>query len=481
MNIRLISSGLLAAAALTAQAEVTFPSVVSDNMVLQQQTDARIWGKAKAGSKVKVVTSWDGKKHPYTVTADRDGRWQVKLNTPAATAEPQTITVTDPDGSKTLSNVLIGEVWYCSGQSNMEMPVRGFHRQPVDGSLDVILEADSLRPIRMFTVKKNVSATPLDDCEGQWDLNNPEGVANCSAAGYFFADHLNKQLNVPVGLVIADWGGTRVQPWMSRESVEPLGLVDTSHLDGTVDMKTKGVHGMASVMYNAMVAPITPYSFKGMLWYQGESNSSDPELYDKLMPVFVTDMRKKFDRGDIPFYYVQIAPYAGYGGKEKVGVPKLRLVQARLMKQVPNAGMVVTMDIGTEHNIHPTNKKEVGKRLAYWALAKDYGKNNYAWSGPVYNHMEVEGDKAYLYFDNTGGGVCPLEEWLDGFEVAGEDGVYYPAEAKVEGPRGLLGVRSDKVAVPKKVRYGFRTYFKGTLFDNFGLPASPFITSGELE
>lgn len=465
--------------AMTAHAEIRMPAVMSDNMVLQQQTEARIWGKAAAGKPVKITTSWDNRS--YTATADGEGRWTVNVATPSATAEPQSIRISDPDSSLDINNVLIGEVWYCSGQSNMEMPVRGFDRQPVDGSLDVILSARKERPIRMFTVKKDMSPVPLDDCSGHWDENTPEGVASCSAAGYFFADHINKALdNVPVGLVIADWGGTRVQPWMSREAIEPFGM-DLSHLSPSVDVKALKDVQKPAILYNAMVAPIIRYTVKGILWYQGESNSSDPELYEKLMPAFVKDMRTKFGLGDIPFYYVQVAPYDRYGGNELKGIAKLRIVQSHLMKQLPNCGMVVTLDIGNRSNIHPTNKMDVGKRLAYWALAKDYGKNDFAWSGPIYNHMELEGDKAYLYFDNTGGGVCPLEEELDGFEVAGEDGIYYPATAIVEGPRGLLSVRSDKVHEIKKVRYGHRPYFEATLFDNFGLPASPFVSTGELE
>ncbi len=462
-------------ACVAAAARIQLPAPVSDNMVLQQQSDARLWGRAAAGSEVTISPSWADT--AYTATAGADGKWSAAIPTPEASAIPRSIVISDRDGSVTVGNVLIGEVWYCSGQSNMEMPMRGYNHQPVEGGLDMILSARAERPIRMFTVGKAVSSEPLDTCSGHWGLNVPAEVAECSATAYFFADYLNSILgdDTPVGLIISVWGGTTVQPWLSRPVAQQAGL-DVSGTESPVDRTTPDVLLMPSTLYNAMAAPVLPFTVKGMLWYQGESNCYDPELYERLMPHYVECMRKGFGLGDIPFYYTQIAPYSGY----EQGA-RLRVAQSHLMKQTPNCGMVVTLDIGDSLGIHPVNKRDVGKRLAYWALAKDYGRNDFACSGPIFDHMVTEGQRALLYFTNTGGGVSPLERELEGFEAAGTDGVYHPARAIVECATGTLTVYCDLVDEIKNVRYGNSPYFEATLFDNFGLPASPFVTSGELE
>ena len=462
----------------SASAKIELPTLMSDNMVLQQQTDARLWGKANAGEKVTVKVSWD--KSKYTTTADADGKWSLTVKTPEASREAQTITISGKDSKVSLTDVLIGEVWYCSGQSNMEIPLRGYNHQPINGALDVILTAREDKPIRMFTVEKGVSSTPVDSCGGHWGKHNPKEVADCSATAYFFADYLSEVLgDVPVGVIISVWGGTQVQAWMSRAAAEEAGL-DVSLIDEPVDRSTPDVLLRPSVLYNSMAAPVLPYTVKGMLWYQGENNVYHPDEYERLMPMFVQCMRDGFGLGDIPFYYVQVAPCDTYGEPGK-NLGKLRLVQAKLMEQVKNCGMVVTMDIGDPICIHPRNKKDVGKRLAYWALAKDYGMNDYVCSGPIFDHMVQDGSRALLYFRNTGGAVSPLEEWLDGFEAAGEDGVYHPARAMVELATGTLTVYCDEVKEIKKVRYGYRPYFEASLFDNFGLPATPFVTTGEVE
>lgn len=320
-------------------AKVKLPAVLGDNMVLQQQTSVNLWGKASPSRQVKVITSWNKKK--YVTQADAAGKWKIQVATPSA-GGPFEITFDDGE-TTTLKNILIGEVWFCSGQSNMEMPVKGFHRQPVEGAQDVLVKARKETPIRMFTVKKNPSPVPLDTCTGVWNEHTPEGVAETSAAAYFFARYLNEVLDIPVGLMISDWGGTRVQAWMSEEAVAPF-------RDEVTDSNT-------SSLYNGMIAPITSYTIKGMLWYQGESNSYNPRLYKKLMPAFVAGLRKDFEVGDFPFYYVQIAPFT-YGGVEKKGAPGIREAQLEMMKIVPNCGMVVTMDIGAKTQIHPAKRKK---------------------------------------------------------------------------------------------------------------------------
>lgn len=474
----IILSAIIILATFSAGAAIQLPAVISDNMVLQQQTDARLWGTASPGRMVSVTPSWNDS--TYTTTAASDGRWSLTVPTPAASRKEYTISISDDYTTRLLTGILIGEVWYCSGQSNMEIPMRGYNHQPIDGGLDAILSARDERPIRMFTVEKAVSSVPLTDCGGHWGRHTPGEVAQCSATAYFFADEISRTLgDVPVGLIISVWGGTNVQPWMSRESAASYGL-DTSRLDSPVDRTVPDVLTLPSTLYNAMAAPVLPSTVRGMLWYQGENNCYDPEEYERLMPVFVDCMRKGFGRDDLPFYYVQVAPFGGYGNVEH-NVGKLRVVQSHLMKQRDNCGMAVTLDIGDRDCIHPRNKKDVGKRLAYWALAKDYGKNDFAWSGPIFERMEWDGRRALLYFSATGGGVSPLEVELDGFEAAGEDGVYHPARAIVECETGTLGIYCDEAGEIKKVRYAHDPWFEATLFDNFGLPATPFVTSGELE
>lgn len=478
MSLRFLFLALSTAITSSASALINLPSLIGDNMVLQQQTDARIWGEGAPLSTITITPSWSDE--TVKVQSDRVGKWKAKLATPEASTQPYSITITDKDGSVTISNVLIGEVWYCSGQSNMEMPVRGYKHQPVDGGLDAILSARETTPIRMFTVGKAVSSTPLDTCSGHWGKHTPDEVAECSATAYFFADYLSKALgDTPVGLIISVWGGTTVQPWLSQSAAAKAGL-DISALNMPVDRSTPDVLNMPSTLYNAMVTPVLPFTVKGMLWYQGESNCSDPELYEQQMPKFVKCMRDGFSLGDIPFYYVQIAPHDGYGDLSD-NVARLRLAQSHLMHQSPNCGMAVTLDIGNKYCIHPTDKQTVGKRLAYWALAKDYGKNDYAFSGPIFAHMEWDGKRALVYFSNTGGGVSPLEQSLDGFEAAGDDGIYHPARAIVECETGTLSVYCDEVGEIKAVRYAHSACPTATLFDNYQLPASPFSTTGTLD
>ena len=478
MLSRIIITTLICISATSASAIIKLPSLIGDNMVLQQQSDARLWGEATPQSTVKINPSWTDE--TIEVKANESGQWKASVSTPAATTEPCSITFTDKDGSVSISDVLIGEVWYCSGQSNMEMPVRGYNHQPVDGGLDAILSAREDTPIRMFTVGKAVSSTPLDSCSGHWGKHTPDEVAECSATAYFFADYLSKALgDTPVGLIISVWGGTGVQPWLSKAAATESGL-DVSGLDVAVDRSTPDVLITPATLYNAMAAPVLPFTVKGMLWYQGESNCSDPELYECLMPKFVECMREGFQLGDIPFYYAQIAPHDGYGELSD-NVARLRLAQSHLMQQVPNCGMAVTLDVGNRYCIHPTDKRTVGKRLAYWALANDYGKNNYACSGPVFDRMVWDGKRALLYFNNTGGSVSPLEQTLDGFEAAGDDGIYHPARAIVECETGTLSVYCDEIDEIKAVRYAHSPCPTATLFDNFQLPASPFTTTGTLE
>ena len=342
--------------ALTMQAKVVLPGIFGDNMVLQQQSEAQFWGKAAPGKKVTIRPSWSAK--PVTATAGRDGRWQAAVPTPEA-GGPYTIELSDGE-TLTLRDVLIGEVWLCSGQSNMEMPVRGFFNQPVEGSADAIVRAKAATPIRLCTVNRATARTPQEECTAQWQKHTPEAVAATSATAYYFARYLQEVLDVPVGVIVTCWGGTPVEAWMDRETMGGFKEFDLSFLDG--DGKIDRPQNKPCGLYNAMIAPLVPFTVKGFLWYQGESNRLRPGQYRALMPAFVKMLRERWAQGELPFYYVQIAPYRYENSNEAAGSVLLREAQLRNLGDIPSSGMAVTMDIGDENCIHPaTARIEKGK------------------------------------------------------------------------------------------------------------------------
>lgn len=456
--------------AFSLQAKVVLPAPFSDNMVLQQQSEARFWGTASPGKKVTIRPSWSSQ--AITTTADRDGRWQTSVPTPKA-GGPYTIELSDGE-PLLLRDVLIGEVWLCSGQSNMEMPMRGFNNQPVTGSTEVIVEAKAATPIRICTVKRATARTPQENCSAEWLQNTPEAVAGASATAYYFALNLQKVLDVPVGIIITCWGGTPVEAWMDRETISEFKEFDLSFLDQKEEIDRP--HYRPSMLYNAMIAPLVPYTIRGFLWYQGEANRMNPSQYQQLMPAFVKMLRERWGKEELPFYYVQIAPF-GYGEPDLMGGSALlREAQMRNLKEIPASGMAVTLDIGNKNCIHPGKKAQVGQRLAWLALVNDYGMKGLEPNGPIYESMSVEGNRACLTFRTSTSTLAPLGNELAGFEVAGADRVFHPATAKIEQGKGRLIVYSNEVQEPVAVRYAFRNYAEASLFNTSGIPASSFRT-----
>ena len=448
------------------EAKVTLPSILGDNMVLQQQTEVELWGKARPNAVVTVKTSWNNR--VYKLSSDGKGNWSLKVSTPVA-GGPYKITFNDGE-LLTLQNILIGEVWFCSGQSNMEMPMGGFDRQPVRGTNDLIAKAKPSTPIRMYTTDskdgrwvRQFSKTPQEDCQGEWLENTPVNVSHISAVSYYFACYIQEVLEVPVGIVVSTWGGSKVEAWMSRESIKSFDSIDLSILDN--DAEVKNPTATPCVLYNAKIAPLTHFAVKGFLWYQGESNRDNAGLYQSLMPAFVTDLRAKWGRGELPFYFVQIAPF-NYEGADGTSAARLREVQLQNMKDIPNSGMVTTMDVG-----HP-----VGNRLAYWALAQTYGMKGFGYAPPVYKSMEIQENKIYINFDHAQRGLGPMWTSLKGFEIAGEDKVFHPAFAEIETKTARLAVSSDKVPHPVAVRYAYKNYVEASIFSIHGIPAAPFRT-----
>lgn len=455
---------LLIAASSVIRAEVKLPAIFGDNMVMQQQTDAAIWGTANANSTVRITTSWN--KRSYSARAGSDGKWKVRVKTPAA-GGPYSVTISQGN-TISLRNVMIGEVWVCSGQSNMEMPMKGYRNQPITGSNEFI--ATSSNPdIRLITVPKVTSLTPLDDFKGSWKLCEPENVSEFSATAYFFGLMLNQALDVPVGLINTSWGGTRIEPWISEAGFKNFDWVKLP--DKNVQQE-KLSQQTPTVLYNAMINPIAGYGIRGAIWYQGESNRNEYVQYEKLMPGLALNWRAMWNVGDFPMYYVQIAPF-DYG-PTGANSAFLREAQLKASTAIPNFGMACIMDTGEKNCIHPANKKAAGDRLAYLALAKTYGKKGFACEGPVLKEMKIEGNQVKLTFDNAPNGITSFGKELECFEVAGANKRFYPAQAFITGTG--ITLFSPSVTEPVAVRYAFKDFVIGDLFNIEGIPASSFRT-----
>jgi sialate O-acetylesterase len=444
-------------------AEIKLPAIFGNHMVLQQQTDAAIWGKSTENKTVKVTTSWNNKS--YSAKPDAEGNWKVYVKTPEA-GGPYSITISD--GKRlTLENILIGEVWICSGQSNMQMTMTGYPTQPITGANKAIATSQNDK-IRLFTVERDKSLEEQDDFKGEWLECNPGNVANFSAAAYFFGEMVNEALDVPVGLICSSWGGTRIEPWMSENGFENFDWVKLPDKNSKEDFSQQ----TPTVLYNAMISPMVGFAFRGGLWYQGESNRNEPDRYEKLMPGLIENWRAEWGIGDFPFYYVQIAPY-NYG-TNGLNSAYLREAQLKASSALPHIGMASTMDAGEERCIHPANKKVVGERLAYLALAKTYGLNGIEYSGPVLKEMNVEGSVVKLTFDHAANGLTTFGKELKNFVIAGENKKFVPATAYIT--REGITLSSPLVEKPVAVRYAFEDFVVGELFNTEGLPASSFRT-----
>ncbi len=443
--------------------EVRLPAIFGNNMVLQQKTQAPLWGTAQKNGTVRIITSWNSKL--YTAKAGSDGSWKVSIATPSA-GGPYEISISDGKTLK-LNNVLIGEVWICSGQSNMEMPVKGYFNQPVTGSNEAI--ATSSNPaLRLFTVQKATNLSPMNDFTGSWETCEPENVSNFSATAYYFGLFLQRVLNVPVGLINTSWGGTRIEPWMSEAGIKKFDFVTLPDKNQQGDLSPQ----TPTVLFNAMINPMAGYGIRGAIWYQGESNRNEADKYRLLLPGLVENWRSVWGIGDFPFYYMQIAPFDyGTGGLSSAF---LREAQLKASTAIPNIGMACIMDLGEKDIIHPADKKTGSERLALLALAKTYGKAGFAFSGPVLKEMTTEGPLVKLTFNYADNGLTSFGKELSCFEVAGANKRFYPAKAFITGT-GITLI-SPSVPSPVAVRYAFSDYIVGDLFNTEGLPASSFRT-----
>ena len=464
----MVAALLLVSAA--AQAKVDMPSIFSDNMVLQQQTQVALWGTA-TGKKVTITPSWS-KAKTVVATTDKDGKWMARIDTPAA-GGPYEITVSDGK-KKTLRNVLIGEVWLCTGQSNMEMPLRGWSGQPIEHAVEAIMGANPATPIRMIRFSERKADQPIYEGENVWEENTPEVVARTSGTAYFFAQRMQQILQVPIGIISADKGGSAIEAWMSREILEKefAGEFDLSIL--APENKEKWTIKTPAVYYNGMLSQFFPYTIKGILWYQGETNRARPEQYTRLQTRFAQMLREEFQVPDAPFYFVQIAPYR-YSNPRSFENGYFYEAQQKTLETIPHSGMVPTVDIGDYTFIHPPKKKEVGERLALLALVNDYGLKGVNADAPTFKSVEFQDGRAIITVNvNKSVGLIPAKTPVEGFEIAGKNKVFFPARAVAD--KDKIIVEAWEVHKPVAVRYCFRNWAVGTLFGGNGLPLLPFRT-----
>jgi len=466
--------------ALALQAAVKLPALISDHMVLQQGIPVRVWGTADPGESVKV----DFQGQSVSVSAAENGKWTAWLR-PLIAAGPLDMTV----NSQTIHDVLVGEVWLGSGQSNME-----FRLATANNHDEEIARAD-YPMIHLFQVKRAVADQPLDDVTGSWQVCSPASVTRFSAVEYFFGRHLLQNLHLPMGLIESDWGGTPAQSWASRPAMESdpalkfvLDEWDTvlsrypaakQRYDQQVaDAKAQGKmppnppagpghQNTPGGLYNAMIAPLVPYGIRGVIWYQGESNASEAHAYKyrRLFGAMIEDWRNRWGEGDFPFLFVQLANYKTNGWW-----PVLRESQTETLR-LANTGMAVIVDIGESKDIHPKNKQDVGLRLALAARALTYHQP-IEYSGPMVQSAAPEGAAMRVYFTHADGMQGAGGSAVKGFEIAGPDGKYVEADAHIEGATVL--VSSAQVSAPAAVRYAWADDPACNLVNQAGLPASPF-------
>jgi sialate O-acetylesterase len=451
---------------ISAQAEIKFDSILGDNMVLQRNTEVKIWGKATPNQKLTIQTSWNLAQ--FTTISNDKGEWITKAKTTEA-GGPYTITVSSGKEKVQLKNILLGEVWLCSGQSNMDMTIEGYADSPVIGSNDMLMDADNT-DIRLFTLKLIVNDVPQDNCTGSWSVASAESVAKFSAVGYLYAKHLQQKLKVPVGMICSAWGGSRIESWISKDIISTF----PEAYKQTTQEKLYPNERAANI-YNGMISPLVNMAIKGAIWYQGESNIRNYKDYGALQSAMVTGWRRDFGLGEFPFYFVEIAPY-WYNNSKAAYSAFQRNQQFKAMSLIPNSGMVSTIDLGEEKNIHPAEKETVAKRLACWALSETYGVKGIPYKSPAFKSLIVKDSVAIISFDNAVNGLTTFGKEVDCFEIAGQDSIYY--QGKIAIKEKQVQVWSPKVKFPVSVRYAFCNFPKtsGFLYNTAGLPLILFRT-----
>ncbi len=476
------------------------PEIIDNDMMLQQQTQARLWGWAKGGSTVEVTTSWNTQ--TYRATADKKtGRWELQVETPAASYDPQSLTIKGDGETRNIQNILIGEVWFCSGQSNMEMPLGGFWNCPVQGSNEEIaLSGRYRRSIRVATIAKKDALEPQDRVPGKWKICEPQNAGSFSACGYFFAQTLTEILDVPVGIINCSWGGSCVEGWLPKEIL-------LTYPDGLTPMDNEDYH-RKMVMFNGMLNPLAGYTVKGFLWNQGESNVGREKEYIDRFKTMTQLWRKMWrqDNDPLPMYTVELPGYS-YGDVNGTNCADFRVAQHQIAHELENSGCVSTNDLILPYEaeqIHGCRKKEIGQRLAYMAATRDYGIQGIHAEAPEFQRMKTvdvadkdmtvvagtavaanpndKGKVVVLYFSNMTDGVDRLYD-IEGFEAAGADGVWHKATVWADGDwrdpeyQGCyLKLICPEAGEVKNVRYNYHNFTTTQLHNCFGQPVVPFTT-----
>lgn len=467
---KFFATSLLAVVVVPLQAKVTLNSMMGDNMVLQQDSKARLWGNASASGTIEIRPSWSD--DVTVVKTGKDGRWAGTVDTPSGNFDTHSITFIDNSDrdTVTINNVLIGEVWLASGQSNMQMPLKGYEPCPVNGGYDEVAEASKRAgSIRLLTVPLTQSYHPLDTVAASWVVPSPKTAPEFSAVAWHFAKRVSDVLEVPVGIVSAAYGGARVESWLPEEIVKgyPDISLDRDSIEGMV-------HWLRPVvMYNAMFMPVKDYTYRGILWYQGCSNVDSWQTYASRLATMVDHWREMIGEGDIPFYAVEIAPF-DYGNDCS---PYLREAQWDAIGMIPNSGMVATNDMAMpheRHNIHPAEKRTIGNRLGNLALNRTYGHTQFPVDAPRFKSLEQDGNRLKVAFDAPRNGLCRNHD-IKGFEIAGEDKVFYPAEVVgIDDQKTFVILASPEVEAPRHVRYCFHDFQLGNMCGADFLPLIPF-------
>ena len=507
------------------------PKLFSDGAVLQREKPVKVWGTFEPFSKIKLSLE----DSVAEVITDQDGNFKATLKAPKYGFNKQLIFKNESGETLKSINVSVGDVWILSGQSNMDFMLKydQNYQQDADKVTSVLRDGPA---ISFFEVPRRILPNGEFDQSTnpeEWHILTKENAKLFSAIGYYFGLELRDYSpDIPIGLIWMSFSGTTASAWLSEEALAKDPLLKQRYLDsyqellssmsmykyeavlakqhetsllpeaakfwddvvmGKIDHKTLNeayknkkylfndqIMGPKSEnrphgLFDNMVKTIIGYTIKGVLWYQGESNRDNVDLYKDLMPVFVKDIRNKWNIGEFPFYFVEIAPF-NYEGANGTSAARMREVQQQNMKDIPNSGMVTTLDIGHPVFIHPTNKETVGSRLALWALAQTYGQKGFGYATPIYKSMEISGNKIYINIDNAQRGLCPMWTPLEGFEIAGEDKIFYPAHAEIETKTTRLAVSCDKVQHPIAVRYAYKNYAKASVFSTYGIPVAPFRT-----
>lgn len=462
-----------------AQKQFSVTNFIRDNSVLQRNSNVNIWGKGKPGSIVTIEPEWG---IAATALVNNNGDWKTKVATKEA-GGPYKLVIKDENQTLTFSNILLGEVWVASGQSNMELPLKGWGAGGSVNNAATEIAKANFSKIRIFQVERNASFDPKYEANGIWRICNPTNANNFSAVAYFFARELYNKLNVPIGIIQATKGSSKAEAWTSTDELKKVVGFENIERDLTrsktknkpytldyINDDTKQFETPAA-LFNGMISPIKSYTIKGVIWYQGESNSDNPKLYSSIFPALIQSWRKAFKSEELPFYYAQITPFQNYDNN-KHNSYEVREVQF-MGKDIRNTGMAVTLDLGDRWKIHPGNKQDVGKRLALWALAKQYNFNELVYSGPIYKSAEFENGEGKLKFNNIGDGL-KLSKGPNNFEISGIDGVFHKADVAINND--VLEVSSNEVTDPTQVRYGWSNWVVPTLYNMDGLPASSFRT-----